>query len=57
MPSTVTAETNSFDASAGSPLASQDFDSHGRHNADFAWRKSRFDDNLPFLEMGFSEFE
>lgn len=42
---------------ASSPLAGQDFDSLGKLDADFAWRKGRFDADVPFLEMDFSEFE
>lgn len=41
---------------ATSPCATQDFDSIGRHDQQFAWMKSNFENDVPFVDVDFSRW-
>lgn len=41
---------------ATSACATEDFDSVGRHDSEFAWRKSHFENDVPFVEVDFTRW-
>jgi Ser/Thr protein kinase RdoA (MazF antagonist) len=41
---------------ASSPYASEDFESVGRFDREFAWKKSNFENDVPFVDLDFSQW-